>query len=38
MGICGEICAEKYGIGREAQDAYAIESYKRAEAAWTQVK
>ena len=34
MGICGEICAEKFGIGREAQDAHAIESYKRAARAW----
>lgn len=36
MGICGEICAEKFGIGREAQDAHAIESYKRAARAWSE--
>lgn len=37
MGVCAEMCSEKYGIGREAQDAYAIESYRRAEAAWAHV-
>ncbi len=30
MGMCGESCAEEYNIGREAQDNYAIVSYKRA--------
>jgi acetyl-CoA C-acetyltransferase len=30
MGICGEICAAEYGFDREAQDAYALESYRRA--------
>lgn len=30
MGICGEVCAEGYSFSREDQDAYAIESYKRA--------
>lgn len=34
MGDCAEETAAKYGIGREAQDAFAIESYKRAAAAW----
>ncbi|KAF9006455.1 Thiolase, N-terminal domain-containing protein [Cyathus striatus] len=34
MGNCGEHAAEKYGITREAQDAHAIESYKRAARAW----
>ncbi len=33
MGSAAELCAETCGIGREAQDAYAIESYKRAQAA-----
>jgi acetyl-CoA C-acetyltransferase len=33
MGMCGELCAEKYGFTREAQDAYAAESYTRALAA-----
>ena len=36
MGTCGDICCEKYGISREEQDAYAIESYQRAIAAWDQ--
>jgi acetyl-CoA C-acetyltransferase len=31
MGNCGEICAEKFSITREMQDAYAVESYKRAQ-------
>jgi acetyl-CoA C-acetyltransferase len=35
MGNCGESAAEKIGITREAMDAHAIESYKRAERAWT---
>lgn len=30
MGMCAELCAEKYGFSREEQDEYAIESYKRA--------
>jgi len=38
MGVCGELCAKKYGISREQQDAFAIESYKRAQAAWQQGK
>ena len=29
MGNCAEICAEKYDITREAQDNYAIDSYKK---------
>jgi len=33
MGICAEKCATIYKIDRKAQDAYAIESYKRAAAA-----
>lgn len=33
MGTCGDATAEKYGITREAQDAFAIDSYKRAAAA-----
>jgi acetyl-CoA C-acetyltransferase len=33
MGICGELCAEKYGFSREAQDEYAARSYTRALAA-----
>jgi len=30
MGICAEICAEKFKISREEQDEYAVQSYKRA--------
>jgi acetyl-CoA C-acetyltransferase len=30
MGMTGELVAEKYGIGREEQDAYAAESHRRA--------
>ncbi|WP_034384734.1 acetyl-CoA C-acetyltransferase [Deinococcus sp. YIM 77859] len=33
MGLTGERVAEKYGIGREAQDAYATQSHQRAVAA-----
>lgn len=34
MGSCAELCADKYGITRQMQDDFAIESYKRSEAAW----
>ena len=30
MGNCAEMCAAKYDLSREAQDAYAIRSYQRA--------
>ncbi len=33
MGNCAELCATEKGISREDQDAFAIESYKRAVAA-----
>ena len=33
MGMCGEKCAQDYGFSREDQDAYAIESYRRAQKA-----
>jgi acetyl-CoA C-acetyltransferase len=33
MGNCGEVCAKEYKFTREMQDAYAIESYKRAQSA-----
>jgi len=33
MGICAEICADNHSISREAQDAYAIQSFERAIAA-----
>lgn len=34
MGVFAELCAEKYSVSREEQDAYAISSYKRSQAAW----
>lgn len=33
MGNAGELCAKEMGFNRESQDAYAIESYKRAQTA-----
>jgi acetyl-CoA C-acetyltransferase len=33
MGQCGDMVAEKYGLTREVQDAFASESYRRARAA-----
>ena len=33
MGNCAELCARKYDFSREAQDAYARESYARAQRA-----
>ncbi len=36
MGMTGEAVAEKYGISREAQDTYAVESHRRAAAAWNE--
>ncbi len=34
MGIFADLCATKYDISREEQDAYAIKSYQRSAAAW----
>ncbi len=34
MGNCAEICAREHHISREEQDAFAIESYRRASEAW----
>ncbi len=34
MGNAAELCARECGVSREAQDAFAIESYKRSQAAW----
>jgi acetyl-CoA C-acetyltransferase len=31
MGNAAELCAAKYGLDRSAQDAYAIESYRRSQ-------
>ena len=33
MGVFGELCAEKYTMSREEQDAFAAESVRRAQAA-----
>jgi acetyl-CoA acyltransferase 1 len=33
MGMTSENVAERYGIGREAQDGFALESHRRAEKA-----
>jgi acetyl-CoA C-acetyltransferase len=33
MGSCAEMCAKKYSVTREAQDEFAINSYKKAIAA-----
>ncbi|SPR01755.1 unnamed protein product (mitochondrion) [Plasmodiophora brassicae] len=30
MGVCAEHCSKEYAITREAQDAYAVQSYQRA--------
>jgi acetyl-CoA C-acetyltransferase len=35
MGMAAELCARDCGISREEQDAFAVESYKRSQAAWT---
>ena len=34
MGVCADICAAEYKFSREEQDAFAIQSYKRATLAW----
>ncbi len=34
MGVFADLCAAKYDISREEQDAYAIKSYQRSAAAW----
>lgn len=34
MGCSADLCATEHNISREAQDTYAIESYKRSAAAW----
>ncbi len=33
MGCCGEVVAEKHGVTRQEQDAYALESHRKAIAA-----
>ncbi len=34
MGLTGELVAEKHSITREQQDSYALESHRKAAAAW----
>ncbi len=34
MGNAADLCARERGFSREEQDAFAIESYKRSQAAW----
>ena len=38
MGMAAELCAKECGIGRGDQDEFAIESYKRSQAAWEEGK
>ncbi|WP_166961492.1 acetyl-CoA C-acyltransferase [Yeosuana marina] len=38
MGVCADACATEYKFSREDQDAFAIQSYKRSEAAWNDGK
>ncbi len=34
MGWCADLCAKEHGFSRETQDEFAINSYKKAAAAW----
>ena len=34
MGVCADACATEHAFSREAQDAFAIQSYERAAKAW----
>jgi acetyl-CoA C-acetyltransferase len=36
MGSAADFCAKECGISREEQDAFAVESYKRSQEAWSQ--
>ncbi|MEY2764886.1 MAG: hypothetical protein RLZZ205_1310 [Bacteroidota bacterium] len=38
MGNAAELCAKENNFSREDQDAFAIESYKRSQSAWTDGK
>ena len=38
MGVCADLCASEYGITREEQDAFAIQSYERSAKAWAEGK
>jgi acetyl-CoA C-acetyltransferase len=35
MGNAAEMCATECGVSREDQDAFAVQSYQRSQAAWT---
>ncbi len=35
MGVAGELCAKEYNFSREAQDEFAVNSYKKAQKAQT---
>lgn len=36
MGVCADATASKYGFSREDQDAFAVASYQRSAAAWSE--
>ena len=36
MGNAAELCAKECGVSRQQQDAFAIESYRRSQAAWNE--
>ena len=38
MGVCAEETAKKYNISRQEQDAYAIQSFHRAQKAWKELR
>ncbi|MCJ1390254.1 hypothetical protein MMC18_003112 [Xylographa bjoerkii] len=38
MGVCAEETAKKHSVSRQDQDAYAIQSFKRAQKAWAEGK
>lgn len=38
MGVCAETTAKNHNISRAEQDAYAVQSYERAQAAWKENK
>lgn len=38
MGVCADACAKKYGLSREEQDAFTIQSYERSAKAWSEGK
>lgn len=38
MGWCADLCAKEYNFSREAQDEFAINSYKKAAQAWSDGK